>query len=172
MASLSALPSSSSIYTSPVYHPIQPHRSLVITSTLSTRKSHFRRLYDIHHVALQRGNLDQAKKAYSLLVRCKEFDWAANWRSGLDMVDLPRSASSLEDSLEGDTTMDANAEADRHRRLLLLKVDYLRECHTVHSRKARSKRSLREVCFQSSFDKSRMHTYSFSSYSPKLFYFK
>jgi hypothetical protein len=149
MSSLGA--STTTTYTTPVYRPIQPHRALGIIPTQSTRKSHFRRLYDIYHVALQRGSFEQAKKAYSLLVRCREFDWAANWRSGLEMVDLP--AASLEDSLDdpGDSTLDptGQAQAHRQRRLLLVKVDYLRECHTVHSRPARSKRALREVCLLS-----------------------
>lgn len=144
MSSLGA--SSTTIYSTPIYHPIQPHRALGIVPTQSTRKSHFRRLYDIYNVALQRGSLEQAKKAYSLVVRCREIDWAANWRSGLEMVELP--ASSLEDSLDdiGDLDSAGQAEANKQRRLLLLKVDYLRECHAVHSRVSRSKKALREVC--------------------------
>ena len=37
-------------------------------------------------------------------------------------------------------------QQDPQKRLLQLKVDFLRECHIVHSRVARKKHSLREVC--------------------------
>jgi hypothetical protein len=123
----------------PTYIPIQPHRHLNISSNLSTRKAHFRRLYDVYHLALQKDNPIQARRAYSLLVRCREFDWAANWRSGLEMVHL-----SDEDEYNDDN------ELQRQKRLLQLKVDYLRECHIVHSRVARKKHSLREVGSSSS----------------------
>lgn len=135
---------STTAYT-PTFVPIQPHRSLKIDAGLSTRKAHFRRLYDIYHVALQRNNITQAKRAYSILVRCREFDWASNWRSGLDMVSLPPGEDEDTNNYE-DTAMDHEERARRkERRLALLKIDYLRECHIIHSRKARKSHSIREV---------------------------
>lgn len=136
----------SSIYT-PIYHPIQPQKAPKLTSSLSTRKAHFRRLYDIYNIALQRNDLHQARRAYAILVRCKEFDWAANWRSGLEMVNL-RDNEEEEDSIDQQADLTVNLQERirlKEKRLLLLKVDYLRECHIIHSRKARKKHSLREV---------------------------
>lgn len=57
------------------------------------------------------------------------------------MVDLPR------ESLDGefdDAASSVDRQAAAHRRRTSLKVDYLRECHTVHSRKSKSKGALRE----------------------------
>lgn len=64
------------------------------------------------------------------------------------MVDLP-ATSALDDYEDSYDHVDMTAsvrEELKEKRLLLLKVDYLRECHTVHSRKAYSERSIREVC--------------------------
>ena len=115
----------------PVYSPSVPHLHSSLNPSFSIHKAHFRRLYDIFHLCQQRGDVDQAKRAYSLLVRCKEFDWATNWRSGILMVSAARSEHETESSR-------AAKEVD-------LQVRFLRECHAIHSRKARKSHSLREV---------------------------
>lgn len=161
----------------PIYHPILPHRHRNIDPSISTSNAHFRRLYDVYHTSLQRGNIPQAKRAYALLVRSKQFDWAANWRNGLDMVQLPfeddNNGTSVDASLgnrDGHLNLDdpnttAMADDDdlaelqaRKKRLLQLKVDYLRECHIIHSRKAKKKYSLREVSGKDTTDQELMST--------------
>ncbi|TDL29690.1 hypothetical protein BD410DRAFT_36399 [Rickenella mellea] len=49
----------------------------------STRKVHIRRLNDILHLSIQRGDMLRARQVWSILARCKEYDWMAMWRMGL-----------------------------------------------------------------------------------------
>ncbi|EJD01577.1 uncharacterized protein FOMMEDRAFT_30233 [Fomitiporia mediterranea MF3/22] len=58
----------------------------------TTRKVHIRRLNDILHLSLERGDLSRARRAWAILARCKEFDWRTKWRTGLQV--LPSSLSS------------------------------------------------------------------------------
>ncbi|EKM59258.1 uncharacterized protein PHACADRAFT_85783 [Phanerochaete carnosa HHB-10118-sp] len=54
--------------------------------TLSARKVHIRRLYDILELSLHRNDLARAKKAWAILVRCKEVNWKAMWRTGALLI--------------------------------------------------------------------------------------
>jgi len=101
------------------------HQQLSISAGSSARKAHFRRLYDIWQLSVQRASgssssdarsMQQARRAYSLLVRFPEFEWATNWRTGIAMV------------------CDVDAQ-----------IRYLRECHAVHSRPATARAATREV---------------------------
>ncbi|KAL5527691.1 hypothetical protein ACEPAG_6492 [Sanghuangporus baumii] len=44
---------------------------------------HIRRLNDILHLSIERGDFSRARRAWAILARCKEFDWATMWRTGL-----------------------------------------------------------------------------------------
>ena len=50
--------------------------------TLSTRKVHIRRLYDVLELSIHRDDLVRARKAWAILVRCKEVDWKIMWKTG------------------------------------------------------------------------------------------
>ncbi|EJT98158.1 hypothetical protein DACRYDRAFT_83901 [Dacryopinax primogenitus] len=56
----------------------RPHRS--------SREFHLSRTVDILHLSLQRGDIPRAQRAWAILVRCKEFDWRAQWRIGLAVL--------------------------------------------------------------------------------------
>jgi hypothetical protein len=49
----------------------------------SARKVHLRRLCDILHLSIQRGDLLLARSAFGLLARCEDVEWAAIWKLGL-----------------------------------------------------------------------------------------
>jgi hypothetical protein len=52
-------------------------------SSSSARRVHLRRLYDILHLSIQRGDLLLAQKSFALLSRCEDVEWAAIWKFGL-----------------------------------------------------------------------------------------
>lgn len=79
-----------------------------------------------------------------MLVRCKEIDWATNWRDGLAMVAL---SEQEKDDLDADHGADEQQrEEAEERKLIAKKLSYLREVHAIHSVKTTKKHSLREVC--------------------------
>ncbi|KAI9448088.1 hypothetical protein H4582DRAFT_2093319 [Lactarius indigo] len=49
----------------------------------TARKVHIRRLLDILHLSIQRRDLPRARKAFGLLSRCEEIEWAAIWKLSL-----------------------------------------------------------------------------------------
>ena len=49
----------------------------------SARKVHLRRLYDILHLSIQRGDLLLAQKSFAILSRCEDIEWADIWKFGL-----------------------------------------------------------------------------------------
>jgi hypothetical protein len=49
----------------------------------SARRVHLRRLYDILHLSIQRGDLLLAQKSFAILSRCEDVEWAAIWKFGL-----------------------------------------------------------------------------------------
>lgn len=52
-------------------------------SASSARRVHLRRLYDILHLSIQRGDLLLAQRTFALLSRCEDVEWAAIWKFGL-----------------------------------------------------------------------------------------
>ncbi|KAI0346804.1 hypothetical protein BDW22DRAFT_1404566 [Trametopsis cervina] len=48
----------------------------------TARKVHIRRLYDVLELSLHRGDIQRARRAWVILVRCKELDWKSMWRTG------------------------------------------------------------------------------------------
>ncbi|KAF9453000.1 hypothetical protein P691DRAFT_755836 [Macrolepiota fuliginosa MF-IS2] len=49
----------------------------------TTRKVHIRRLYDVLELCIQRNDFVRAKRAWTILIRCKEFRWEEHWTTGL-----------------------------------------------------------------------------------------
>ncbi|CAL1701176.1 unnamed protein product [Somion occarium] len=49
----------------------------------TTRKLHIRRLYDILQLCILRQDFVRARKAWAILVRCKEVHWKALWKTGV-----------------------------------------------------------------------------------------
>ncbi|KAF8313668.1 hypothetical protein DL93DRAFT_2027398, partial [Clavulina sp. PMI_390] len=50
------------------------------------RKFHIRRLNDIVHLCIQRGDFLRAKAAFSVLARCREIYWVDIWKLGLAIL--------------------------------------------------------------------------------------
>lgn len=57
----------------------------------SARKFHLRRINDVLHLCLQRGDIERARGAFSVLIRCREIEVWDLWRVGLSLVDLENS---------------------------------------------------------------------------------
>jgi RNA polymerase I-specific transcription initiation factor RRN11 len=53
----------------------------------TARKIHLRRLYDILQLSIQRHDLDRARRAWAILVRCRELDWKTTWKTSLYLLD-------------------------------------------------------------------------------------
>ncbi|KLO19862.1 hypothetical protein SCHPADRAFT_817425 [Schizopora paradoxa] len=57
--------------------------------TSSTRKMHIRQLNDVLHLSIQRGDLVRARRAWAILLRCKEYNWKTMWKTGLLLASDP-----------------------------------------------------------------------------------
>ena len=71
-------------------HP--DHRQFIFDSLgakrpKTSRRSHIRLLYDVLQLSLQRADYPRARRAWSVLVRCKEVDWKSLWNAGVMLVD-------------------------------------------------------------------------------------
>lgn len=53
---------------------------------LTARKIHIRRLYDVLQLSIHRNDLARARRAWCILVRCKEVHWMAMWTTGLHLL--------------------------------------------------------------------------------------
>ncbi|KIP10670.1 hypothetical protein PHLGIDRAFT_22116 [Phlebiopsis gigantea 11061_1 CR5-6] len=75
--------------------------------TLSARRVHIRRLYDILELSIHRNELPRARNAWSILVRCKEINWKIMWKTGASLVatDDDDKAASTRNKVEYLTTM-------------------------------------------------------------------
>jgi len=71
-------------------HPDRNHRFLFslpnLTNVDSARKLTIRRLYDVCMHSLCLGDTYRARKAFGILLRCKEFDWKASWSLAIYML--------------------------------------------------------------------------------------
>ena len=52
----------------------------------TARKTHICRLNDILHICILRNDLGRARRAWSILARCKEVNWKLMWKTGLALV--------------------------------------------------------------------------------------
>ncbi|KAF8450491.1 hypothetical protein L210DRAFT_3386005 [Boletus edulis BED1] len=56
-------------------------------SPLTSRRVHLRRLYDVLHLSIQRGDVHRARRAWAILARCKEIDWRTSWMLAIALLD-------------------------------------------------------------------------------------
>lgn len=68
----------------------------------TSRKIHIRLLYDVLQLSIQRDDYARARRAWSILIRCKEIDWKAMWKTGVLLVD----EFHLEDSASNSRKLD------------------------------------------------------------------
>ncbi|KAG1752592.1 uncharacterized protein EDB91DRAFT_1044326 [Suillus paluster] len=54
----------------------------------NARQIQLRRLHDIMNISVQRDDLPRARRAWSILARCKEIDWRAMWRLGITLLEI------------------------------------------------------------------------------------
>lgn len=52
----------------------------------TARKLTIRRVYDVCMHSLFLGDVERARKAFGILLRCKEFDWKASWALAIYML--------------------------------------------------------------------------------------
>ncbi|KIK44257.1 hypothetical protein CY34DRAFT_802868 [Suillus luteus UH-Slu-Lm8-n1] len=53
----------------------------------NARQIQLQRLYDIVNLCVQRDDLPRARRAWSILARCKEINWKAMWRLGITLLE-------------------------------------------------------------------------------------
>lgn len=79
------------------------------SKSLSTRKIHIHRLYDLLQLSLQRKDFIRARKAWVILSRCPEMNWMAMWRTSLHLLteldDDPSTAAASSDQIRFLRTM-------------------------------------------------------------------
>lgn len=59
----------------------------------SARKVHIRRLADVLQLSIHQRDWPRAKRAWSILIRCPEFEWKNMWRTGLLLLQCTDSAA-------------------------------------------------------------------------------
>ncbi|KAH7911570.1 hypothetical protein BJ138DRAFT_1113116 [Hygrophoropsis aurantiaca] len=74
--------------------------SLNDKKSLTTRQIHIRRLNDVLHLSLHRGDIPRAKRAWAILARCKEVDWKTMWITGVHLVEPIQESSNTQTSAE------------------------------------------------------------------------
>lgn len=52
----------------------------------STRKQHLKTVYDILQLSILQKDIPRAQKAWSILIRCPEFNASSLWKIGLGLV--------------------------------------------------------------------------------------
>ncbi|KAJ7590792.1 hypothetical protein C8J56DRAFT_542986 [Mycena floridula] len=63
----------------------------------TTRKVHIRRLYDVLQLCIHNGDISRARRAWAILVRCKEIDWINMWPTALVLLDHDSSPEFLKE---------------------------------------------------------------------------
>ncbi|KAG1761355.1 hypothetical protein EDD22DRAFT_779872 [Suillus occidentalis] len=53
----------------------------------NARQIQLQRLHDIVNLCIQRDDLPRARRAWSILARCKEINWKAMWRLGITLLE-------------------------------------------------------------------------------------
>ncbi|PLW12112.1 hypothetical protein PCANC_00901 [Puccinia coronata f. sp. avenae] len=82
-------------------------------TTGGARKFHIRRLFDLLQLCLLRKQHDQARQTWSILIRCREVDFAMLWDLGLRVMHLPLP-----------TSLSDPSEVDNH-------LSYLKTCRNL-----------------------------------------
>lgn len=91
----------------------------------SARKVHIRRLHDILQISISRDDYPRAKRAWSILVRCKEVDWKEMWRYGLLLLGDGQIQNTA-------TPADGVYVTSAETRVENLRVEYLRKMRMQH----------------------------------------
>lgn len=86
----------------------------------TARRVHIRRLYDILQLCILRNDVPRAKRAWSILARCKEIDWKDLWKCGLLLL------GDVSAGVHGTDTSDGDARAAMSR------IEYLRKMRMQH----------------------------------------
>ncbi|WVW80927.1 hypothetical protein I302_102918 [Kwoniella bestiolae CBS 10118] len=73
----------------------------------SIRKKWIQNLIDLLHLSLLKGDTARAKRAWAILVRCREVNWRSRWYWGLLIL------SSTSSSTEYDSTQSQNRDVER-----------------------------------------------------------
>lgn len=71
----------------------------------SARKVHIRRLYDVFQLCLHRNDFPRARRAWTILARCKEVDWKMMWTTGVLLLGENSGTQPNEKSVEFLSTM-------------------------------------------------------------------
>ncbi|KAJ3741488.1 hypothetical protein DFH05DRAFT_1528338 [Lentinula detonsa] len=58
-----------------------------LNTPLTARKIHIRRLYEVLQLSIHRNDLTRARRAWSILVRCKEISWITIWNVAIHLVE-------------------------------------------------------------------------------------
>ena len=93
----------------------------------SARRVHLRRLYDILHLSIQRGDLPLARRAFGLLARCEDVEWPDIWKFGLVLL-APAPAAEDEDE---DTLTPGGGDVGTQKHIEFLQVMMLRHPEQV-----------------------------------------
>jgi len=99
----------------------------------SARKVHIRRLYDVFQLCLHRNDFPRARRAWTILARCKEVDWKMMWTTGVLLLGENSGTQPNEKSVEFLSTMLRQYPDERENILLEL---VLRLIHSEMYRKA------------------------------------
>lgn len=72
----------------------QPGHTFLFTSPnaprpTTARKVHLRRLIDVLQLSLLRRDLDRARRAWAILIRCKEINWKDMWKTAVALLADP-----------------------------------------------------------------------------------
>ncbi|KAJ4479320.1 hypothetical protein J3R30DRAFT_3477521 [Lentinula aciculospora] len=59
----------------------------MLNMPLTARKVHVRRLYDVLQLSIHRNDLPRARRAWSILARCKEISWTTMWNTAIYLVE-------------------------------------------------------------------------------------
>lgn len=73
--------------------PQSEHSPLFTSSNVprptTARKVHIRRLIDVLQLSLLRRDYDRARRAWAILIRCKEIDWKDMWKTAVALLADP-----------------------------------------------------------------------------------
>ncbi|KAK8850454.1 hypothetical protein IAR55_004372 [Kwoniella newhampshirensis] len=101
----------------PPHHPIPLHPNNVIRGNIiSVRRTYIQDLSDLLHACLLRGDVERAKRAWAILIRCREVDWKSRWYWGLYLLstDHHDRRSGLGQTHTQASTYTASADYDGH----------------------------------------------------------
>jgi RNA polymerase I specific initiation factor len=107
------------------------------SSSASARRVHLRRLCDILHLSIQRGDLLLAQRSFAILSRCEDIEWAAIWKYGLivlaaaDQPDRPPGKNNDDDDTQQQQQLQLQLGTPKH-------IEYLRILMLRHPEEVRS----------------------------------